>query len=239
MNMVVGYSGRAPNRVTRMVLSATVLGLPAWVASLRPRDESPEHRSIVVVDMAGSGRWNNQAQLRARAALDGMLSSAFRAAGIPRGKLDIEDRGDGKIVLVPAWMSKVDILDPVIPHLAGRVHDYNAAVHADMRIRLRVAVHAGEVLRDASGWAGSDLVLACRLVNGEPLYRELVRSPLADLVVLVSDVIHHGVVRHGYRGIDPDSYAPVRVLAKELDTRAWLHVPGTSGDVQAHRTAPY
>jgi hypothetical protein len=215
------------NSITRVVLAVTALGAPAWLAG-RPRRASdrPEHRSIVVFDIAGSGRWDNLAQLRARAALDRMVRSAFRAAGVAWWRLVVEDRGDGMIVLVPATVSKVDVLDPMVPCLAAALHDYNSVVDPRLRIRLRVAVHAGEVLHAPSGWVGVDLNLACRLVSGEPLHQELSRSPRADLVLVVSDVIYQGVVRHSYRALDPARYTPVQVVLKEVDTRAWTQVLG-------------
>ncbi|TWP46167.1 hypothetical protein FKR81_36890 [Lentzea tibetensis] len=171
--------------------------------------------------MAGSGRWNDRVQLRARAALDSMVRTAFR--GISRHRLVIEDRGDGMIVLIPPTVSKVDLFDPLIPRLAAALRDHNSTV--EPRIRLRVAVHAGEVLHGRAGWVGTDLNLACRLVNSPPLYRELTCRPHADLALIVSDTIHQAVVRHGHRGIDPADYRPVHVAVKEVETRAWLFTP--------------
>jgi class 3 adenylate cyclase len=186
----------------------------------------PEYRSIVVIDMAGSGRWDDCAQLRSREALDVLVRAALRNAGIEWGELVAEDRGDGMILLVPPNVSKVDLLGPLVPALAAGLREYNSVVGEKLRIRLRAAIHAGEVLRGPSGWVGTDMYLACRLVNSAPLYQELVRSPEADLVVAVSQAMHDAVVRHGYPGIDQAAYSPVRVVAKEVETTAWLHVPG-------------
>lgn len=175
---------------------------------------------MVVIDITGSGRLDNSAQVRARTALENLARTAFRAAGIPWRRLVVEDRGDGMIVLVPAFVSKVDLLDPLIPALVAGLRSYDGP-----RIRLRMAVHAGEVHRHPWGWTGADLNLACRLAVAAPLYRQLERSPDADLVVIVSDAIHRAVVRHGYRGVRPADYVPVRAVVKEIDEQAWLHVP--------------
>lgn len=188
--------------------------------------QAPEYRSIVAIDMVGSGQWDDCAQLRARTVLDAMVRSAFRAAGISWRKLVVEDRGDGMVVLVPPSTSKVDLIDPLIPSLIARLRQHNAMVGAEHRIRVRVAVHAGEVLRSPSGWVGTDINLTCRLLNGVPLYRELMRSPQSDLVLVVSEVIRNGVVRHGYRRIDPAEYRCVHIVSKEVDTSAWIYVAG-------------
>lgn len=200
--------------------------MPTWIVSKLRRHgyrRGPEHRSMVVIDIAGSAQWHNEAQLSARAALKTAIRAAVRQTGIAWTSLAVEDRGDGMILLVAASVSKVDVIDPLIPHLAVAIREHNAATDPAFRIRLRVAVHAGEVHRDANGWVGSDLNTACRLVNSAPLYQELRRSPQTDLVLIVSDLIYQGVVRHHYRDIDPASYLPVHVLAKETNTHAWLH----------------
>jgi class 3 adenylate cyclase len=191
----------------------------------RGRRIIPHHWSILVIDISGFGRWGNLAQLSARAALDLMVRDAFRAAGVARRKLVIEDRGDGMIVLISSSVSKVDILDLLIPRLTERLREYNEAADPLLRIRLRISVHAGEILRDASGWVGTDLNLACRLVNSEPVYRRLSQSPASQVVLVVSDMIYDGVVRHGYRTISPTGYSPVRVAVKEVNARAWVHLP--------------
>lgn len=135
----------------------------------------------------------------------------------------IENHGDGMIVLVPASKSTVDLLDPVVPMLAAHVHEHNET--AWVRIRLRVSVHAGVVHRDPTGWVGSDLATACRLVDSPAVRDHLGQHPADDLVVAASDSVYHGVVQHGYRGIDPAAYEPLQVEIKELRTRAWAHLP--------------
>lgn len=191
--------------------------------STRRARQRLEHRSIIVVDIAGSGRWHNQALLRARDVLTAAVHSGLDAAGITR--TFIEHCGDGMILLIPASVSKIDLLDPLIPAVAAHIRAYNKTVPQGLRIRLRMAVHAGEVHRDPHGWVGTDLVTTCRLVNGEALYQELRHPAEPDMVVVVSDLIYHAVVRHHYRGIRPDEYTPTHIQVKETDTLAWLHTP--------------
>lgn len=183
---------------------------------------TPHHRSILVIDVSGFGRLGNRAQLDLRAALGAAVRAAFKAAGVAWFRLSVEDRGDGMIVLVPARVSKLDLLDPVLPSLAAAIRAHNASTGTAARIRLRVSLHAGEVLRDASGWVGTDVNFACRLVNGEPVYQLLRADADADVALIVSDLIYQGVVRHGYREVDPAGFTAVRVLAKEVDVTAWL-----------------
>lgn len=183
----------------------------------------PQYRPIVVIDLVGSSRWNDRTQLRARAELQEMVEAAFRVANVDRRGLVMEDRGDGMIMLISATVSKVRLLDPMVPCLTISLEEHNRTAYP--RLRVRMAMHAGEVIRGKYGWIGSDLNLACRLANSPSLYRELRACPRTHLVLIVSDVIHQAVVRHGHRNINPASYTPVHVAVKEVNTRAWLHNP--------------
>jgi len=63
------------------------------------RHADPQHRSIVVVDIAGYGRRDDPGQVQARARLDRVVRTAFRSSGLPWHRLVVKDRGDGMIVL--------------------------------------------------------------------------------------------------------------------------------------------
>jgi class 3 adenylate cyclase len=179
------------------------------------------HHSILVVDMTGYGKLNNRGQLQARAILDKSMNAAIRTIGLAQAGLAINHRGDGVLVVVPPTISKADLLEPLLPRLARTIHAANADPAVD-RIRLRVAVHAGELIQDATGWFGTDLNLACRLVDAEAAYARLRASSESDVVLIVSDVIYQGVIRHGYHGLDPADYQRVRVRVKEVDAIGWL-----------------
>ncbi|MEV6643015.1 hypothetical protein [Amycolatopsis sp. NPDC051371] len=127
------------------------------------------------------------------------------------------------IVFVPATVSKAVLIQPFIPRLRACLHDHNSKAEAAHRIRVRLAVHAGEVVRGPHGWIGTDLNLTCRLVDSAPLREELLLRPHADLVVALSDVVHRAVVRHGHRGIEANAYTEVPLKVKEVATRAWIH----------------
>jgi class 3 adenylate cyclase len=132
------------------------------------RHTDPQHRSIVVIDIAGYGRRDDPAQVRARAGLDRVVRTAFRSSGLPWRRLVVKDRGDGMIVLVPATASKAVLLHPFVPRLGALLHDLNGRVEPGCRVRVRVAVHAGEMVHGPNGWIGTDLNLACRLVDSTP-----------------------------------------------------------------------
>jgi class 3 adenylate cyclase len=190
--------------------------------ALRTDDRAPRHMSIMVVDVAGFGRLDNRAQARVRAVLNTAARQAFRRAGL-RWSVSVENRGDGMIVLVPATKSTVSLLDPVIPALAAAVRRHNET--SEPRIRVRISVHVGVVDRDATGWVGSDLITACRLVDSPSVRRYLAQRPEEDVVVAITDLVYFGIVHHRYRSLDPTTYEPLHIAIKELRTRAWVHTP--------------
>ena len=215
-----------PNTLARRIKPCAARLFPGTPYRRSAGRGGPRHRSIMVLDLTGFGGWDNRAQLRARVVLRAAVRSAFRASGVRWSRLSVEDRGDGLIVLVPATVCKVALIDPWLAELTSALEVANAGVRQENRLRLRVVLHAGEVHRDRAGWAGSDLNLACRLVGNAHAYRLLRDLPETTVALTVSPVIYDGVVRHGYRRIDPREYRRIRVVAKEVDTAAWLRAGG-------------
>jgi hypothetical protein len=197
----------------------------------------PEHRSILALDIQGFGRLErtNLARARMRTGLHRILGNAMTAAEIAPEHVEQTEYGDGVLVLLGPQVSKARLLHPVLPRLLSGLARYNRTAPDAARLRLRVVVHAGELLRDAHGITGEDLILAFRLLDAEVVRARLVQA-VADLVLVVSDAIYQGIVKHGYGKIDPAGFHPVWVTAKEISTRAWLHVPGTGP--QGMRPAP-
>lgn len=195
----------------------------------------PTHQSIVTVDVEGFSdpHRDNTAQLAVRDGLYRVLEESFDMAGVPWSSCYHEDRGDGVIVLVPASIPKVLLLDPLIGCLSSALSSRNRQVSPAERARLRLVIHAGEIFRDEHGLSGGDLVTACRMLDADEL-RAALRRSRSDLVIAVSDLIYDGIVRHRFRDIDPTTYHPARVRVKKSSIHMWIHLPG---DGAAHRTA--
>jgi hypothetical protein len=68
---------------------------------------------------------------------------------------------------------KSRLLDRVIPRLAERVEAHNRTAEPVWRLRLRVVMHAGEVLRDPKANVGQAVVAACRLLDSPELRARL------------------------------------------------------------------
>jgi hypothetical protein len=107
----------------------------------------PVHRAIMVVDVErfGDPARTNLDQLAVRDALYKALARAFGKSGISWGSCAREDRGDGALILIPPEVPKTRLVTGLPDRLAAAVsrHDGRCGVHE--RMRLRVALHAGEV----------------------------------------------------------------------------------------------
>lgn len=184
------------------------------------------HRTIVVVDMAGFGRQcgTNPQQIAVRDGMYDALRDAFDDAGIGWADCHREDRGDGALVLAPATVPKSLFVD-VLPHtLADALAAHNRSNCARNRIRLRMALHAGEINYDRHGVTAAAINHTFRLVQADPV-RDALDDSTGDVAVIVSAWFFEEVIRHSVH-TDPASYRTVRVDIKETNTVGWVATAG-------------
>jgi hypothetical protein len=189
------------------------------------RRQLPVHRTIVVVDVEefGDRRRTNAHQVTVRNGLYAALRRAFDAVGLAWDACDREDRGDGVFILVPADIPKAAFVDSVPYALAVELREHNAIHSVGERIRLRMALHAGEVAYDEHGATAVSINLAFRLVDAEPLRVALANSP-GILALITSEWFFDEVVRHSHE-TDPATFRPVQVAVKETSTMGWVGLP--------------
>jgi tetratricopeptide (TPR) repeat protein len=162
-------------------------------------------------------------QLVARAGLYAGLQRAFRTVGIRWSGCDHEDRGDGVFILVPAEVPKKLFVERVPYELIEAVREHNATHPVPERIRLRLALHAGEVNYDDHGATSTSVVQAFRLVDADPLRAALKASP-GVLALITSAYFFDEVVSHS-AVIDPTTYRHVTIVAKESKHIGWISLP--------------
>ncbi len=181
------------------------------------------YKTLMNVDTRGSGTYLDGAKKRMRARIYDLAHASFEAAGVARSMLHLEDRGDGFIAAVDARIPPVRLLGTWLAEL----HQRQRAGNEDLArpLGLRVGLHVGPVTHDEEGLSGHAMDLVCRLADSEATRTVLDRSG-RDLVLVVSDSLHHEVVRHGGRFVEPSAYRPARVGLKEGPVTAWFHVPG-------------
>ncbi|MFM9551340.1 MULTISPECIES: hypothetical protein [Streptomyces] len=180
---------------------------------------------MVILDIEGFGRRTDPDQAWLRDRLRAVVARAIEAAGVPEPSS--EDRGDALVLFVPGTVPKTDLLGGFVRALVHELREHSRNHTGDREMRLRVAVHAGEVARHGAGWVGADLNTAFRMADMQPLRRALAGAPGAVLSLAVSHVLHQGVVRHGHPGLEAAEFAPAVLSAKEIrDETVWIRVPG-------------
>jgi hypothetical protein len=184
------------------------------------------HRAIVCVDVEGFSdrRRTNPDQLAVRTALYDTLRQALTQSGIPWDGDDCyhEDRGDGVLILISPTVPK-SLLAAALPQtLATALRKHNQAATPETRMRLRIALHAGEVHHDAHGVVGTAINFSFRLLDAEPLKRALRESP-GTLALIASQWFFEEIIRHDRTSAA--SYQQVAVAVKETQATAWICRP--------------
>jgi tetratricopeptide (TPR) repeat protein len=186
---------------------------------------APVHRAILCVDVErfGDRRRTHPHQATVRSGLYAALRATFARSGISWQDCYHEDRGDGVLILVPPDVPKNVLAVSVPQELAASLAEHNQTHDRRSRIRLRVAIHAGEIQRDDYGVVGTAINVAFRLLEAEPL-----RQALADssgvLALIASQWFYEEVIRHDPAS-DPAVYRRVQISVKETQDTAWICRP--------------
>ncbi|RSN61373.1 SARP family transcriptional regulator [Amycolatopsis sp. WAC 04182] len=187
----------------------------------------PGHRILLLLDVEGFGsaeRRRNPVQEAVRDGLYQVLRWALNAANISWEDCYHEDRGDGVLVLIAPQVPKAPFVESLPQMLIKALLQYNeSAARPEERIRLRMALHAGEIKHDTQGVTGPSIIRAFRLIEAPALKTSLAQSP-GVLAFIVSDWFFEEVVQNSSID-DPSRYQPVTVKVKETNTRAWICLP--------------
>jgi hypothetical protein len=192
---------------------------------MRPK---AQHYSILVVDIEKFGRRANPVQLWLRERLYALVESAFEESGIDHHSgPQPSDRGDGFFWLLPGTVDKTDLTGRYVDLLHQRLREHARTSSEEGAMRLRVALHHGDVARDERGWVGEELNTACRLADISPLRAALAAAQRAGLALAVSADWHRQVVRHDDPSVACETFRRAPFDAKEIQgAHAWIRVPG-------------
>jgi tetratricopeptide (TPR) repeat protein len=194
-----------------------------------------KHRAILCADVEKFGDPSRTDLDRGavRQGLYAALRRAFSASRIPWEDCYCEDRGDGVLFLIPPKIPKSLLVAPFPQELAAALRAYNQDCGPHALIRLRVALHAGEVREDANGVVASCINLAFRLLDADALKSSLRSSP-GVLALIASGWFFDEVIKHdpAHR---PETYERVNVTVKETSTQAWVCLPDRDDAAMALR----
>ena len=195
----------------------------------------PRHRMIVAVDVEGSTNRTNFARAQLRLDMYDALEEALRASGVTEDVREpYLDRGDGALALIHLSdrvpiTRLFDTFTPVLNELLAR----HRVARPDRTFRLRVAIHTGVVHFDLRGAYGEDIDITVRMLD-DPQLKARLSHTTGLLVLVVSDYLYRTVIRHGYDGIDADTFEPlVRVKVATQTYLGWVQVPADAQPVAA------
>ncbi|MGW2836711.1 hypothetical protein ACWCWD_02785 [Streptomyces sp. NPDC001493] len=194
-----------------------------------------EYRALLACDITGSGGRGERRLQEIRGVLRSALSHALGTADLDAREFASADTGDGCRLIAPAGLPKAGLLFPLLPELCSRIREHNRHAGTDTRLRVRAAVHAGEIRLDPDGTAsGAPFEVLARLLDSAPLrHAALTGTTGTPLAAILSRHVHEETVGHGYEGLEADAFTPVDVQVKEYAARAWLWYPGSPVGPQA------
>jgi tetratricopeptide repeat protein len=184
-----------------------------------------EHRTILLVDVEAFSN-SSRTDLDRVAVREGLyqaLEQALSTSGIPWDSSHKEDRGDGVLVLARPELPKAPFTETLPTKLAAALQRHNATHQKAERIRLRMALHAGEIHHDSHGVAGASLNLAFRLLDCPSLKDALAGSP-GVLALIASEWFFDEVIKHT-PAANPATYRRIKINVKETSAFAWIALP--------------
>jgi hypothetical protein len=203
-------------------LSATT---PLGAADAWMRGRS-EYRIILAVDIEEYGAPHRDDSIRVllQADLRRLLAAALSDSGIDSAQYSMDSTGDGWLVTLDPAIGKPRILGPMVDRLAAGLRERNAEIDMAGRLRIRLVLHAGDLLVAAGQFVGGQVILAFRLLNAERL-RVLLRRASGPLLVCVSDTVYQQVIAQRHEGLEPAAYEPVWLACKNVRVLGWVRFP--------------
>ncbi len=141
-----------------------------------------------------------------------------------------EDRGDGVLFLIPEDFPKSELVDVLPDRLIAEVRRYNSTRVDEAKIKLRVALHVGEIRRHEHGWIGAPVTTAFRILDSAEAKLSLQSSDGVAALIASDSFYSETIVQRPTAS--PGSYHRIDVQLKAYTGRAWLRMLGPSG-VQA------
>ncbi|MGW4047452.1 SAV_2336 N-terminal domain-related protein [Streptomyces sp. NPDC004721] len=178
---------------------------------------------VIMVDVVASGMHNHDDFVARRQQVFQVLARAFEYADVPPEAVHMEDRGDGALFTVDGQVPSAQMVGPWLISLYEELRFANRGRRPTLR--LRIGMHDGPVRRDATGISGSTVSHVSRLVDS-PITRQLLDVEDADLLIVASQSLYEGVIRHGGSFIEPALYSAAVLEFEQGDVIAWFHLPG-------------
>lgn len=191
----------------------------------------PANRRFVVTDIENWSGRSLQLQRNLRRRMTQMVQEGLDLIGLADQRRTApysQERGDGLLLAFDSSVSLLDLTDTFVDRLAALLRQDRREASAEARLRLRVAIHDGDVAFDGDVPIGQPVIEACQLVDADPLRQMLAEAQDADLAVIVSERVYRAVVADDLGRVPSSAYQQVEISLKNVRAQAWMHIPGTS-----------
>jgi hypothetical protein len=175
----------------------------------------PALRGIVAID---ADRFGSRPP-PARQDLQGLVDEALHQSRVDRTAAVVIDRGEGVLIVLPPGAVPT-VAGDFLRALTTGVGVWNRTHDQDLRIRLRVALHAGGVAPDTDESFDEAVDEAARLADAPPLRDTLSTAAGDALALMVSDRVFREAGPPG----DPSSFVPMMLDMQGRRVRTWLQV---------------
>lgn len=189
----------------------------------------PDYRALLACDIAASAHRGETHLQAIRTVLRSTLSGCFADAGLDEETFVRLDTGDGYYFVAPPGLPKARLLYPLLPELSTKIREHNLKSPPGTQLRVRVALHAGEIRFDSDGTvSGSPFETLARLLDSGPL-RQATQDGASGTPVaaILSSHYYEETAVHGYEGLAADAFTAAQVQVKEYSGQAWLWYPGS------------
>ena len=180
-----------------------------------PAVGGPPLRGIVAID---ADRFGSRPP-PARQDLQGLVDEALHQAQVDRTAAVLIDRGDGVLIVLPPGAVPA-VAGEFLRALTTGVGVWNRTHAQDLRIRLRVALHAGGVAPDAEESFDEAIDEAAGLADAPPLRDPLSTAAGDAMALMVSDRVFREAGPPG----EPSAFVPMMLDVAGRRVRTWLQV---------------
>lgn len=211
----------------RLVLPADpgAAGLPEGQAS--PRRSGTRVRLCIAADIERYSRFRGIEALQAQDRFLKVMRSARAHAGIDESAVAADGEGDSQFAVLPAEIDESEVVPALVEGFGNALREVNVGRDEHSRLRLRLALDRGLLVRGSNGWVGTSTIAVHRLLDSPPLRDALKVDPVTDYALMASRTLYEDVISHGYGGLTPDEFTGVEIdlPQKGFSSRAWLFTP--------------
>ncbi|MCG8924852.1 hypothetical protein [Lentzea sp. CC55] len=188
-------------------------------------NEQPYPYTVLAMDTVASSAGTRARQVHLDKALDRVIAGALHQCSFADDKWFHRVTGDSATLAAPASVPKARIAADFVRELGTALHNVNSMMNETGRLRVRLAIDHGDVIRHSDHINGTAVVRAARLCDSEALRDALRRNSDVDLAVIVTEAFYDDAVVEGDRGVDPREFTFVHDRVKGREVSGWIWLP--------------